>query len=188
MRAATLTLSAIILTACSASSENPQSIFVKNLLPLCDGSFAGKVVSTDAVDEDWRQSSITLGPIECGVDAFRMPLKVGENRSRTWILTPSKTSLTLKHDHRHDDGSPDAVTLYGGTTADRGTATRQAFPVDDYSIEMFKREGLAASITNTWVLDIVPGETLAYELSRPPVDGAEKGRFFRVEIDISKRL
>lgn len=184
----TLFLSVIALASCNSADDNPQRAFVENLMPLCGGSYSGKVVSTDAVDEDWRQSAITLGPVECGIDAFRMPLKVGEDTSRTWILSPEKTSLTLKHDHRHKDGTPDAVTFYGGTTEDAGTATRQDFPVDNFSIELFEREGLSASVTNTWTFDITPGETLAYELSRPPVDGASQGRFFRVEIDISKPL
>lgn len=189
MRAALLIAAAALLTACS-NAANPQSDFVKGLSTLCDQSFMGKVVSTDAVDKDWREAEIEAGPVACGIADIRMPLRVGDNTSRTWIITPVKDRITLKHDHRHDDGSPDAVTLYGGTTASSGTAVRQEFPVDDYSIDLFKREGLAASVTNTWAMEIVPGETFAYELSRPRTEqqvqaGDERGRFFRIEFDVS---
>ena len=34
--------------------------------------------------------------------------------------TTTATGLRLKHDHRHEDGHPDKVTLYGGDTADAG--------------------------------------------------------------------
>jgi hypothetical protein len=151
----------------------------------------GKVVSDDAVDTDWRAADIEVGPITCSLADIRMPLRVGDNTSRTWIVTPSKRGITLKHDHRHDDGSPDAVTLYGGTTADTGTGHRQEFPVDAYSIDLFGREGLPASVTNTWAMGIKPGKTLAYELSRPRTEeqvqaGAKRGRFFRIEFDVSK--
>ena len=44
---------------------------------------------------------------------------------------------------------------------------------------MFEREGLAASVTNTWAMELVPGKTFVYELSRP------NGRLFRVEFDLA---
>jgi hypothetical protein len=86
--------------------------------------------------------------------------------------------LRLKHDHRHADGSPDVLTQYGGDTRTPGTATRQEFPVDAESIALFEREGSQASVTNTWAMEMVPGQRFAYELSRPG------GRLFRVEFDL----
>ena len=184
----TLLCTAALITACSDTS-NPQLDFVKNLSTLCDQSFIGRVVSNDAIDADWKASEIEVGPVACGIADIRMPLRVGDNTSRTWIIIPDRKTITLKHDHRHSDGTPDAVTLYGGTTATLGTANRQEFPVDDYSIDLFKREGLPASVTNTWALEITPEQTLAYELSRPRTEeqiaaGNERGRFFRVEFDL----
>ena len=111
---------------------------------------------------------------------LRIPFHVGEDRSRTWVLTRTPDGLRLKHDHRHRDGAPDAVTMYGGDTADAGTMARQAFPVDAESVAMFQRDGLAASVTNVWAMEIEPGRRFAYELSRPG------GRLFRVEFDLSK--
>lgn len=181
----------LVLSACA--SETPQRDFVANLSTLCGNTYAGRVVSTDGVDADWRGKEIIVGPVDCEVAGFKMPLAVGEDRSRTWLISPEKNAITLKHDHRHKDGSPDAVTLYGGTTASAGTATRQEFPVDAYSVALFQREGLSASVTNTWALDIEPGQTLAYELSRPRTEaqiaeGAERGRYFRLEFDLSAPL
>ena len=64
------------------------------------------------------------------------------------------------------------MTLYGGDTADAGTATRQQFPVDAESIAMFKANGLTASVTNVWAVEN-DASGFAYELRR-------EGRFFRV--------
>lgn len=179
-----------LFTACQSST--PQTQFITQLLPLCDNSYAGRVVSTDAVDADWRSQDIIVGPVACEPAAVKMPLAVGANTSRTWVLIAEKRSLTLKHDHRHSDGTADAVSWYGGTANTGGTALRQEFPVDDFSIELFKTEGLAASVVNTWAMDITPGKTFAYELSRPAtqtqIDAGETGRFFRIEFDITKPL
>ena len=185
-----LALCAFILTACNGPV--PQDDFVENLMPLCGQSYAGKVVSTDAVDADWRAQSIIAGPVVCEVAAIKMPLAVGENTSRTWVIIPEKRTLTLKHDHRHKDGTPDAVSWYGGTAQTDGTATRQEFPVDDFSITLFEEEGLPASVVNTWAMEIEPQKMFAYELSRPPTaaqkEANENGRFFRIEFDLTNPL
>jgi hypothetical protein len=91
-------------------------------------------------------------------------------------------ALRLKHDHRHQDGSEDAVTQYGGDTVDAGTAQRQAFPADAASKAMFLREGLAVSVDNTWAIELVPGRSFTYELTRP------NGRLFRVEFDLTSTV
>src|SRR5690606_34401334 len=68
--------------------------------------------------------------------------------------------------------------IYGGDTASAGTQSRQEFPVDAESIATFEKEGLSASVTNTWAMEIEPGQRFVYELGRP-------GRLFRVEFDLA---
>jgi hypothetical protein len=117
---------------------------------------------------------------ECTDDGLRIPFHVGDDRSRTWVLSRTATGLRLKHDHRHADGTPDSATLYGGDTTDVGTEQRQVFPVDAESIALFRAEGREASTRNTWAMEIRPGEQFVYELSRPG------GRLFRVVFDLSR--
>jgi hypothetical protein len=59
-----------------------------------------------------------------------------------------------------------------------GTEIRQEFPVDAFSIELFRRGGLTASVTNVWAMEIEPGRRFLYELRRPT------GRVFQVEFDL----
>jgi hypothetical protein len=75
------------------------------------------------------------------------------------------------------DGTEDPVSQYGGDTAQVGTAMRQEFPVDAYSKAMFTKEGRTVSNTNVWAFEIVPAQTLTYELARP-------NRLFRVAFDV----
>jgi hypothetical protein len=109
-----------------------------------------------------------------------VPFHVGADRSRTWVITRLSEGLRLKHDHRHDDGSPDELTMYGGETRTEGSARRQEFPVDAESIALFERTGRSVSTTNTWALEIEPASRFVYELSRPG------GRMFRVEFDLTR--
>lgn len=165
------------LAACNSETTQPQDQFFSHLSSLCGKAFAGKLVSDDTADADWRDKPMVMHVRQCTDNEIRIPLHVGEDRSRTWVITRSETSLTLKHDHRHEDGKEDALTQYGGTTVDNGTDTRQEFPADIFSKELFIREGIEVSTANVWAIDITPGEGFAYELSRP-------NRFFRAEFDL----
>ncbi|WP_260482933.1 hypothetical protein [Sphingomicrobium flavum] len=171
-------LATSIAGCASTPPANPQDSFFAALQEHCGKAYEGKVVSDDPADADWRGKTLTVHFRECSDDAVHMPLHVGDDRSRTWIVTRTDRGLRLKHDHRHEDGSPDAVTFYGGDTIGDGTATRQHFPVDQESIALFRREGLDASVTNVWAMEMRDG-MMAYELSRP------SGRFFRAEIDLT---
>lgn len=169
---------AIALTACQSASEAPQDAFMSNLSQLCGQTLMGKVVSQDAADADWRKNELTVGPISCEGNLVTMPLAVGANKSRTWFISQSNGALTLKHRHTLEDGSLDPVTNYGGTTESSGTAQRQDFPVDQYSIDNFNENGLSASVTNIWTMEHKPGEIFAYELNR-------EGRHFRAEFPLN---
>ena len=132
-----------------------------------------------AGDEAFAGKRLVMHVRDCSSDTVRIPFHVGEDRSRTWVLTRSAAGLGLKHDHRHEDGSEDKLTQYGGASVEPGTPTRQEFPADAFSRALFEREGRAVSVTNVWAMEIAPGRSFAYELRRP-------GRFFRVEFDLSR--
>lgn len=161
------------------------SAFFTGLLALCGQAFEGRVVTTDPADASMAAQRLVMHVRECKDDEIRIPFHVGADRSRTWVITRTDAGLRLKHDHRHDDGTPDAMTMYGGDTATGGSATRQEFPVDAESIDLFHREGRSVSTTNTWALEHRKGRLFAYALSRPDVGNAP-GRRFRVEFDLTK--
>ena len=70
------------------------------------------------------------------------------------------------------------MTLYGGDTADAGTAARQTFPVDAESIAMFEGTGRSVSNTNIWSVETTPAG-FTYGLNR-------EGRHFRVAFDYAR--
>lgn len=183
-RATAALFGCLALAACApmpAAAVAPQDAFLASLRALCGQAFAGAVEADlpAAPDNDAFAGPLVMHVRDCSEDSVRIPFHVGEDRSRTWVVTRTASGLRLKHDHRHPDGTPDAVTLYGGDTADAGSAVRQEFPVDAESVAMFEREDLSASVTNTWALELVPGRSFTYELARPG------GRLFRVVFDLS---
>jgi len=177
-----LCLAAFVLAACaSVQATQPADQFMARLQALCGQAFEGRLVTSDPADEAMAGQRLVMHVRECRPDEIRIPFHVGDDRSRTWILTRTATGLRLKHDHRHADGSSDELTMYGGDTAAPGTAGRQTFPVDAESIALFTRTGRTVSNSNVWAVE-VQTRLFAYELRRPPIPG---GRFFRVEFDLA---
>lgn len=167
----------------SKAATTPADKFYQNVAALCGQSFAGKIVANTpiaATPDPFAGKALVMHVRDCSEDELRIPFHVGDDHSRTWVITRRTNSLRLKHDHRHDDGSPDAVTMYGGDTRDAGTERRQEFPVDAESIAMFRAQGMQASLTNTWAMEILPESEFVYELSRPG------GRLFRVSFDLTQ--
>ena len=157
--------------------------FLDRVREHCGKAYAGRIVAntpTPTTPDPFEGKTLVMHVLGCDANELRVPFHVGDDHSRTWVITRTAEGLRLKHDHRHEDGSSDAVTMYGGDTTAAGTASRQEFPVDAESIATFEREGLAASVTNTWAMEIEPGQRFVYELARPG------GRLFKVEFDLTK--
>ncbi len=196
-------LAALLVAGCSAPATEeapeqaaPQDAFFDALASHCGKAYAGALVSSDAADADFQGAPMVMHVAECSKDRIAVPFQVqtGDewDRSRTWVITRTPDGLRLKHDHRHEDGEPDAVTMYGGDTADAGSANAQDFPVDAESIAMFEREGLTASVTNVWTVEVDPAGTpdarFAYQLQRTVAGGAPEDRLFRVEFDLTEAV
>ncbi len=169
-----LLLSALLGPLAAAS---PQDEFWTRLRALCGQAFEGRVVEgTAPSDAAFAGQRLVMHVRACGEAEIRIPFHVGEDRSRTWVLTRTPAGLRLKHDHRHTDGTPDRVTQYGGDTAGAGTAGRQEFAADAHTAEL-----IPAARTNIWTMAVEPGATFTYALRREA-----EGRRFRVEFDLTR--
>ncbi len=179
-----LALAAALLASGCATiatpSAGPQDAFFSRLTALCGRAFEGRIASPPVeLDSSFAGKRLVMHVRDCSADKIEIPFHVGDNRSRTWVITRTASGLRLKHDHRHEDGSEDVLTQYGGDTAAAGTAQRQEVPVDQFSIDLFNRNDAAVSTTNVWAMEVVPGQLFAYELRRA-------NRFFRVDFDLTR--
>lgn len=161
---------ALAVTGCAASptSNDSRDQFMATLNSLCGQRFEG--VQTYAVDPNNDFAGKTISTqVNCSAVDVRMPVQVGEDRSRTWIFTRPPAGLELRHDHRHADGTPDKVTMYGGMAQDGGSARSQAFLADAYTAEL-----VPGAETNIWFVTLSEdGQVLTYRLERHAKPRAE---------------
>lgn len=164
-----------------ALQSAPADAFVAAIARHCGRAYAGRITANEPAtpSDPFDGKTLVMHVRDCAPGELRIPFHVGDDHSRTWVVTRTGDGLRLKHDHRHEDGSADVLTMYGGDTVAPGSATRQEFPVDADSRALFQREGLTASVGNTWAIEIDPDATFVYELARP-------GRLFRVEFDLTR--
>ncbi|MBJ7414349.1 MAG: hypothetical protein JHC88_02590 [Niveispirillum sp.] len=174
-------LAALSLLLSLPAAAAPADDFLAALQPLCGKAFEGTITMNEggAANDPFVGKRLVMHVRECKAGEVRIPLHVGEDRSRTWIVTRTETGLRLKHDHRHADGTEDKLTQYGGDTIAPGTAARQDFPADAFSKTLFADNKLPPGAQqNVWVLEQGQG-TFTYELSRP-------GRVVRMVFDLTK--
>jgi hypothetical protein len=145
----------------------------------CGKAYGGTVVTNEPPDpnDPFNGKALVIHVRECSTEQIKVPFHVGADHSRTWIFTRTATGLRLKHDHRHLNGEPDELTMYGGESKDAGSAARQEFPVDAESRALFERTDRLVSTTNTWAVEL-DSQHYIYELTRPG------GRVFRVRFDL----
>lgn len=157
---------------------DPQVAFWHNLLALCDQAYEGRLIEAPAGDTSFAGQRLVMHVSVCSDEEIRIPFHVGENRSRTWVISPTDFGMRLKHDHRHEDGSPDEITMYGGDTRDPGTPEMQEFYADEHTSEL-----IPAAATNVWTVEVYPGEQFVYALRREGTD-----RRFRIEFDLRREV
>lgn len=169
------TMAALLLLVVAAGCRpSTTDAFWQDLTELCGKAYRGSVVEAPAGDTTFAGKELVMHVRECGATEVRIPFHVGANRSRTWVLTRAGDGLRLKHDHRHEDGSADAVTQYGGDLRDPSGPGLLEFPADTFTARL-----IPAAKTNVWTVALVPGERFVYALRREGTD-----RRFRLEFDL----
>jgi hypothetical protein len=155
--------------------------FFKSIAAQCGKAFEGNVSVDNAKGpSSFAGKKLVMHVRKCTDTELQVPFHVGNDASRTWIITKTGSGLSLKHDHRHQDGTNDTSTMYGGHTLDAGFEQMQSFPADQYSKELFVTQSIAQSAGNTWQMYIYP-EVFTYRLIR-------QGREFKVDFDLTKSV
>ena len=175
-------LAAMLLATagCATPRTDQPRDFFASLSMLCGKAYEGRIASPPvASDADFAGKRLVMHVRDCTPDTIRVPFHVGNDRSRTWVVTRTTTGYRLKHDHLHENGSEDKVTQYGGDSVTPGAAVRQEFPADAFTKALLVRENNPAGANNVWAVEVDPGRLFAYELRR-------HGRFFRVEFDLAR--
>jgi len=165
------------ITNTFGQSQNEAKIFLEQFKKLEGKYFEGEIVSGGKEGDGFVGQKLMMQVKSYTDREVKIPFYVGEDKSRTWVLSYSNNVLTLKHDHRHKDGSADAVTFYGGTANNTGSEIMQMFPADQETCQM-----IVYACYNVWWITM-DGNTYTYNLRRIGSD-----RLFSVKFDLSRPI
>jgi hypothetical protein len=166
----------VVFGWCSWVGAGTVDEFWANLHKLCGQAFEGRLLASPGGHMEGDR--LLMHVRDCGETRMRIPFVVGDNLSRTWVLTRIGERIELRHDHRHPDGSPEDVTMYGGLSPNRGSAHAQIFPADDRTLDT-----LPDNYPNVWLMEVHPGEKFIYYVRRQATD-----RYYHVEFDLSEEV
>ena len=161
-----------------AIATSAQDEFWAALQGLCGQAFSGRLLESNPPDPSLEGMELVMHVRECDATTVRVPFHVGEDRSRTWVISRTDDGMRLKHDHRHEDGTEDEVTQYGGDTATPGSRSRQVFAADEHTASI-----VPESASNLWTLEIRAGRSFVYALRR---EGSN--RRVRFEFDLTRPI
>jgi len=149
--------------------------FWETLQKHCGKAYQGEV--TQGLTADFKNGPLIMQVRSCEEGLIKIPFFVGEDRSRTWVLKLANDRISLKHDHRHKDGTEDKITQYGGLASNAGLANMQIFPADQETVNL-----LPQAAGNVWWIT-VEKDFFTYNLRRMGSD-----RLFTVKFDLSKPI
>ncbi len=155
-----------------SQEKNGAHLFWEQLQQLCGNAYEGKLVLPEE-DEQFGGKKLVMHVRSCSDSVIKIPFFVGDDKSRTWILTYKDDRIELKHDHRHEDGSDDEITMYGGITTNTGQAGVQVFSADQHTTNI-----IPAASSNVWWITL-DDTTFSYNLRRVVTP-----RVFKVEFDL----
>ncbi len=156
--------------------EIPNSkLFLEKFKPFAGQYFEGEVITGAKEGDAFFGKKLIMHIASYNDREVKIPFFVGEDKSRTWIISYSNEVLTLKHYHRHQDGSPDKIIYYGGTATNSGQDSIQVFPADAETCHL-----IDYACQNVWWITM-DGRTYTYNLRRIGSD-----RVFTVKFDLLK--
>jgi hypothetical protein len=165
----------------AAFRGEPHAAFLVNLALHCGGAYPGRLVVAPPGDRMLTGTErLVVHFRRCAPDRLELPFHIEReadgswDRSRTWVFMRLPDGIELRHDHRHEDGTPDETTWYGGRTESPGTPGRQEF--------VFTERRAADGSALGWRVEIVPGERYSYGTIR----GTEWT--WRVDFDLRTRV
>lgn len=164
-------------TLSAYAQEMPANqVFWKTLKLHCGKAYEGEMM-TPSENDPFTGKRLVMHVVDCGDDFIHIPFFVGDDKSRTWVLTMQDGLIKLKHDHRHEDGSEDEITQYGGKASNTGMAGIQYFPADQETADL-----IPYAANNVWWITI-DDTSFTYNLRRIGSD-----RYFSVKFDLTKEV
>ncbi len=120
----------------SELTDAQERAFLNNIAQLCGQTFSGGETFIAEGRESWADKQFVMHVTVCEDDRVYVPFHLDDDHSRTWMFLVEDGRLRFRHDHRHEDGTPEDITMYGGYSDGLGTSLLQSFPADEFTCEM----------------------------------------------------
>lgn len=157
-----LLLILVLLAGNKLNAQTPVQSFFSTLQSLCGQRFLGEMTFPQDGQDNFAGQVLLAEFSQCSEHELRIPFLVGDDASRTWIITQTEQGLRLKHKHLLKDGSIDPVSNYGGDAIAAGSALSQSFPADAFTQEL-----IPDAATNVWTLSFSEdSKQMTYHLER----------------------
>lgn len=166
-----------LLSIFSFAQETANQKFKSELEKHCGKSYEGTITEGGKEGDGFTGKKLIMQVLSCEENQIKIPFYVGDDKSRTWILTFKDDRVKLKHDHRHEDGTNDEITMYGGTASNSGINGIQVFPADQETCTL-----IDYTCNNVWWMT-VDENSFTYNLRRIGSD-----RQFSVKFDLTKPI
>ena len=153
------TLILVLLLPTSIHAQQKPTIF-KTFQALCGSTFSGEMTYPKTGNDDFRGKLLVAKIESCTEEKISIPFHVGDDKSRTWVLSHTERGLLFKHDHRHEDGSEDEISNYGGYAANKEKSSNDAFDTQlsinqdsltkSFPADKFTQQLIPEAATNVW--------------------------------------
>ena len=165
-------------TKTSRFESEVHQAFLENLASLCGKSFKGEQLYRSHHGASWADRKMVMHVTVCEDDKVYIPFHLDDDHSRTWMFVAEDGKLRFKHQHLHEDGTPEEGSMYGGYADDNGTPYIQYFPADEYTGQVI--DGGAG---NVWIVSLA--EDLSWYSYRLDRDGEKR---LEVLFDLTKPI
>jgi hypothetical protein len=146
----------------TTTKNTAQLEFFDSLTSLCGERYEGAMTFPAEGLDSFTGKRLVADVASCSKTEIRIPFHAGEDKSRTWIVSKTNQGLQLKHDHRHEDGTPDDVNMYGGLATNSGSKFSQSFAADTHTQTI-----IPAASTNVWTMTLNSDDnSFTYHLTR----------------------
>ena len=147
------------------TTGSDQDIFFDSIRAHCGNAFSGSVEdSSNSTAYNGRKFVLHIR--DCSDSQIKMPLHIDDNSSRILVLSKTDGGIQLQHDHRHADGSSEALTLYGGDSSADSTDKVTHFPESAESIAITKAHAPTRTYPSVWSI-ILGADDITYQVVRP---------------------
>lgn len=100
MKKTLILMASLAVSASAVAGDKPTATdFFDRLGALCGKAFEGKVAKGNEADSAFANQRLVMHVRECSESQIKVPFHVGDDSSRTWVISKTDTGLKIGRAH-----------------------------------------------------------------------------------------